>query len=421
MQDADAAAGPGTAAGPDAGPLAGAAGCADAPAGPAAGAAAAPARPLPWRLLLAVGPPAGVLLLANGLWWAAAQVSHHNYPRSLLWVRYDSLHYLQIAGRGYTLVTCAGHSVHYGKGYWCGDAGWFPGYPALIWLLEHLGLSGPDAGVLLSSAFGLAMLTLLWNGFLGRRADARSVLALALAAFFAGQVYQRAVFPISMEIFFLLATVWLAARQRWLAAGLAGAAASFTYSTGFLAALAVAAWVLLDRTIPGRAKLTAIALSGGLTAAGLLAVLAVQFTDTGVWGAFFKVQKKYHYHGLHLPSGKFLATVSPLFRHRLSLTAAPAAETLVVAVFCVCLVVWAALRRRELVAAEHLVLSVTLWFWLFPLALGAGLDLYRSEALLVPSVVLARRLPLPLQAMFLVAMVALAFAMSVLFFRRVLI
>ncbi len=374
------------------------------------------------RALIAAGPPAGALLAANLLWLTAAEASSHNFFRPRLWVRHDSLHYLEIAQHGYIYMTCAGHSAYYGKGDWCGDAGGVPGYPYLIWVLQRLGLSAPAAGVILSSVFGFAMLALLWNGFLAQRRDISSVLALGLAAFFFGQVYQHAVFPISMEIFLLLAVIWLAVRRRWAAAGLAGMAAAFTYTAGFLVAPAVVVWVLLDRRAgPIRSRVAAAAVTGGLTALGLAAVLVVQYVATGVWGAFFKVQAKYHYHGLHLPTSKFLWTVGSLLHHSPGIQSAPAAQTLLVAVFCLSLVAAALASRGRLEAADWLVMSVTLWFWLFPLSLGAGLDLYRSEALLVPSVVLARRLPTAVQVLFLLAMVPLAFAMSVLFFRKVLI
>jgi hypothetical protein len=373
------------------------------------------------RALLAAGPPAGALLAANLVWLTAAQASSHNFFRPALWVRHDSLHYLEIAWHGYIFMSCAGHSAYYGQGDWCGDAGWFPGYPYLIWLLMRLGLSGPAAGVIISSAFGLAALALLWNGFLGQRRDLRPVLALGLAAFFFGAVYQRAVFPISMEIFFLLAVIWLAVRGRWLAAGLAGAAAAFTYTSGFLVVPAVAAWALLDRRArPLRSAVAGTAVIGGLTALGLAAVLVIQYLGTGVWGAFFKVQAKYHYHGLHLPTVKFLWVVGELVRHPLSVGLASAAETLLVAVFCLALVAVAIARRRKLDSADRLILSYTLFFWLFPLSLGAGLNLYRSEALLLPSVVLARWLPAWAQALFLTLMVPLAYAMSLLFYWKVL-
>ncbi len=374
------------------------------------------------RLTLALGPPAGALLGANILWWAAARAHHFNYLSSRLWARWDSRLYLSIARHGYTLKSCGLAHSAYPASDWCGNSGWFPGYPALIWVLERLGLPGHDAGVAISSVFGFAMLAVLWNCFLIRRRDASSVLALALAAFFFGQVYQRAVFPISMELFFLLLVLWLAPRQRWLGAGLACAAAAFTYSTGFLIAPAVAAWVLWDRSVwPARAKAAAIALLCALTTVGFLAVLAIQRLATGVWGAFFLVQRKYGYHQLGFPVTKFAWTVDPLLRYGLGWNEVPSAQTLLVAAWCLCLVAAVVLHRRQLEAVDRLVLSATLWFWLFPLALGGHVHLYRSEALLLPSVLLARRLPLPVQALFLLIMVVLAYLMSVLFFQGTLV
>lgn len=367
------------------------------------------------RIALSLGPPAGALLLANILWWAAARAAHFDYFSPATWTRWDSFLYLRIAAHGYTFFSCARLHI-YTPADWCGNAGWFPGYPTLIWVLERLGLSGPVAGVVISSAFGFAMLALLWNGFLVQRRDASSVLALGMAAFFFGQVYQRAVFPISMEIFFLLLALWLAVRQRWLAAGLAGAAAAFTYPTGFLIGAALATWVIFDRSVPTlRHKAAAIALSGGLTAMGVVAVLILQRVDTGVWGAFIKVQRKYHYQGLHTPAAKFLVTVGPLFHHRFGLLQAPRVETLLVAVFCLCLLAGVVVHRRGLEPLDRLVVSATLWFWLFPLTVGGDLKLYRSEALLLPSVLLARRLPVALQVIFLLIMMVLAYAMSLVF------
>jgi hypothetical protein len=121
-----------------------------------------------------------------------------------------------------------------------------------------------------------------------------------------------------------------------------------------------------------------------------------------------------------LPS--FFATVGPLFQGSpAGKQEVPAAETLLVAIYCLCLLAAAILQRSQLDPAGRLVLSVTLWSWLFPLIPGGGVRLYRSEALLVPSVMLARRLPRLLQAVFLLVMVALAYAESVLFFREALI
>jgi hypothetical protein len=63
----------------------------------------------------------------------------------------------------------------------------------------------------------------------------------------------------------------------------------------------------------------------------------------------------------------------------------------------------------------------TVAFRLFPLLMGTGVSLYRSEATLLPSVLLAEGLPRPALALFLVAMSLVAWPMAVLFFRLLLV
>jgi hypothetical protein len=55
---------------------------------------------------------------------------------------------------------------------------------------------------------------------------------LALAAVFPGSVYEHALFPVSLAVAAGMAFLGLAARRRWTAAGLAGAAAAAAYQPG---------------------------------------------------------------------------------------------------------------------------------------------------------------------------------------------
>ena len=59
-------------------------------------------------------------------------------------------------------------------------------------------------------------------------------------------------------------------------------------------------------------------------------------------------------------------------------------------------------------------------FWLFPVMIGSGVALYRSEALLAPAALLVPGLPRWLQLGFLAAAVLLSIPMASLFFRGVL-
>jgi hypothetical protein len=344
-----------------------------------------------------------------------------HYGDSKLWVRFDSYLYEDIARHGYTLYSCA--RVHnFRPADWCGNAGWFPGYPALLSLLERAGLRGAAVGVTISTAFEFATLALLWNGLLRNGGTARSFLLLLCAAFFFGQVYQHAVFPISMELFFLLLTLRFAHRGQWWGAGLAGAAAACTYSIGFLLIPALGLWILIDpSTSPARTKAKAFVISCGLTLLGYLTVMLVQRIDTGVWGAFFMVQAKYGYSGLHSPIAKLSATLRPLLRRGLGWHTVPALQTVLVSVFCLTLVATATWYRKRLDRLDRLALATTLCFWLFPLAIGADVHLYRSEALLMPGLLMMRRVPLAVHATVLAILVPLSYAMTVLFFRRILI
>jgi hypothetical protein len=75
--------------------------------------------------------------------------------------------------------------------------------------------------------------------------------------------------------------------------------------------------------------------------------------------------------------------------------------------------------RRSLTKTELSAAVFTVGVWALPLLLG-GFSPYRSDAALLPGLLLARRIPAPLLAVFVVAAAPLAFEMSRLFFQSVL-
>jgi hypothetical protein len=381
------------------------------------------------KLLLMLLPPLAAFLLANGLWWGSAQAHGYDYFDPHTWTRWDSGLYLQIAHHGYILKPCPkAKARRLPRGSSCGNAAWFPGYPALIWVGDHAGLSDAGAGVLVSSLFELAGLLLLWRWALNAEPTLENFLCLAVAAFFFGQIYYRAVFPLAAEAFFLLLAILLLSKRRWVLAGLAGAGASVFYSSGFLLAPVMALWALLDDPRASlRQRVSRALASGGIAASGTVFVLVLEKAMTGSWDAFFRVQAKYRYH-LGPPSTKFLDVVRPLFRRggafrssaRL-LKLAPNEQALMVAVVMVSLAAAVAIRWRRLDGRDWVILIAALVFWLFPMSLGGRVRLYRADALLFPAVLLFRYLPIAVQVVFLAAAVALAYPMSVLFFRGVLV
>ena len=327
-----------------------------------------------------------------------------NPARGATWARWDSTFYLSIAAHGYDLVRCPAR-LHYSPGTFCGNAGWFPAYAWLIGAGHSFGLPLDAAGVAISWLFGLGTLLLLWATFLGRRLCFAAVGCLLFAAFVPGQIYDYAIFPLSMLAFFTVLHLWLLDRRRWLLAGLAGAVAAMTYPIGVLLAPVSALWILfVVRDVPWVLRLRRVALSSVVTAAGFAVVLVDMELETGSWDAYFKVQAKY-LHGFHDPASVFRLAVQPaLHASWLAGNVAPAVETLFVGVVLACIALEAAWRWRRLTARDALLLLWAAVILLFPLT-QANLTLTRSQTALLPLGLLVLRLPRPL--VFLIVCVSL--------------
>jgi hypothetical protein len=108
---------------------------------------------------------------------------------------------------------------------------------------------------------------------------------------------------VSLAVASSLAFLALAARGRWTAAGIAGAA----YQTGVLLAAVAPIWLLLARRRLGLVPAAALGRAvqtGALVAAGLLAVIGLQQAETGRWDGFLLIEAKYGT-GLHDPAATF--------------------------------------------------------------------------------------------------------------------
>jgi len=346
------------------------------------------------------------------LWGLAAYAGYPPFACST-WSRWDSVHYLAIATRGYDLFPCP-PAWGWTDG-WCGNAGWLPGYPALLWLLARCGMEPAAAGVLVSTAAHAATLVLLWNAFLGGRPTRDALLALSLAALFPGQVYQHAVFPVALCTLLLAAGLKLLAIGRPVRAALCGALAAFTYSTGFFFAAVLA---IHGALAPGpRPRAWRVVAPAAIALSGLGAVLALHQARLGAWNAFFLVQAKYG-HGLHSPLGTLFdrfGQIPSTFD-----LAVPALQTLFVASLVPALLWWT-WRAQDRTREEVALALYALVYWLLPLVIGGGLSLYRAESLLLPVAPLARRLPRAAQVVILGAALALAAPMGLLFLRRALV
>jgi hypothetical protein len=361
------------------------------------------------RAFIIVWPAALVWVVATTVLVASVRAAGFSPFRTDTWVRWDSDHYLDIAQHGYTLVRCPPP-----RQAWCGDAGWFPAYPWLVAAIHGVGANLYQTAVALSWLLSLGTIALLWTTFLERRRTLAGILVLVYAAFAPGQVYEYAVFPLSLLALATLAHLWLLTRDRWLAAGLAGAVAALAYPVGVVAAPAATIWLLfVRREARWWVRLSRTAVVAGITVLGLAVVPLIQKIQVGRWDAYLLVQRGYG-HSLRDPFGPIGQAVAALARGSAS---APQLQTLLVTFVLASVLVELSLRRFRVPAGD---LLLALWVsgaWLLP-HLQANVSVYRSEAALLPMAPLLRRLPRPLLATVAAAAIVLAVPMARGFVRR---
>ena len=151
-------------------------------------------------------------------------------------VRWDSIHYLAIAGHGYAAAT---------------STAFFPLYPLLIRVMGAATGSAPVAGVLISAVslmVALGLLHRLTDLELGRRAADATVMLLALSplSFFFSAVYTESLF-----LALSLGAVYAGRRGRWAAAGALAGLAAVTRVPGVLLVVPLALIYLKQHRRPG--------------------------------------------------------------------------------------------------------------------------------------------------------------------------
>ena len=329
------------------------------------------------------------------------------------WSHWDSLLYLDIAQRGYQPpmpCTVAGMVPP----TWCGNTGWFPLYPMMVALLSKTGIPLPLAAVLLSASLQLAGLLVIDRLLEPSTSTSRRWVVLAAAAFFPGNVYFAAAFPVSLCLFCLSGAVAFGAGGRWARASVAAAGATAAYSTGILIAPAGALFALLTR----RLRMAAALGLGSL--AGYAVVMWLLHRATGRWDSFFLIQHGYGYH-LQLPFNSFGAHLKPLVnRHYWEPKLVYGAiQTLLVTLFMIALSSrWRDLRSSP---AKSCLLVLAWVFWLAPFMLGGRLSLYRAEGLLLPAVTLLPALGVRWAIGLTVGFALVSVPMAALFFENVLV
>jgi hypothetical protein len=371
-----------------------------------------------WRLLSTVAPATGAFVLARAILWLAALGTERSVWEVDTWGQWDSAHYLSIAQQGYILVSCR-EVPGQPPNEWCGNSGWMPGYPMLMRAVAATGLDFVTAGVLISIVFALLTLLLIDMAFVRHEPWRVRFAVLGLSAVFPGFVYFHAIFPMSLAAFLQMLTVRQLDRQRWLSAGAAGWSLAFSYTIGVLGALpsAAAPWLGPHRN-SWRVRLRATLVSGGLCLAGLAAVLLLQWWTTGAWNALLLSQHKYR-RSIWMPLGTLLRLMKRMTWVEWSdprmLQGAQSVFVAGIVVSAAVVVVW---RWHRTSALDRIALSWALAFWLGPMTLGPrGNAFYRTEALVLPVVLVTRRLPFAFQVVLVVLSAIAGFGLARLFFE----
>lgn len=324
---------------------------------------------------------------------------------------------MSIAQTGYTYFSCAGKFwFPENSTEWCGNAGWFPGFPILIRITGFFSEDLVLVGSLLTKTFYFLSLVLV-----ARIANLRGIawanfIYLSIAAFFFGSIYYSAVFPISSVIFFALVGFYFYQRGNMWITGFCCFLAALFYPTGFLLAFVFTLTYLIAdprafiQKIP-RASIPLVC--GGL---GSVLVFIIFQIAVGDPLAFIHVQAKYGHtfeNPFKMIAGAFSFANFSAEEPIKNATHFQSFFVLIGYALATILFFKKKMYRNTLNLWSYIYFSMYL---IFPWCLGGDLSRYRAEALLMPCVFLLKDLNSDWNALILGYMLMIAIPMSYLFF-----
>jgi hypothetical protein len=330
----------------------------------------------------------------------------------LSYLRWDSGHYVTIAAHGYELYPCK--EPEFAPGQWCGNAGWFPAYPHLMRLVRpYTGRHYAVAGILISKVFFLGTLVLLAWAARSLYGPGRALPVVLAASVFPGAIYCHVVFPMAQFLFFSCLHLLLLLKRRDLLAGLAGAAAAASYSSGYLLAAVGAMYLLLTYESFGVLLRRALLVSG-VTLLGVAVVVLIQYVEVGAWNAWLLVQSKYGWEPWH-PFKTLAAILNPL--HKNGPDTVVAVQNLAIAGLMFIAAVDCALHRGRDEAGTLFFVYACVFFLAPVLIVGPRLSYQRAFLLLMPATLLSARWPPPILSAITVVFAVLFPIVAVLFFN----
>ncbi|MBV8530654.1 MAG: hypothetical protein JO104_05000 [Candidatus Eremiobacteraeota bacterium] len=177
---------------------------------------------------------------------AGSHVQESSYILLAVWGRWDAVHYLDIATRGYQGT----------------DMAFFPLYPLLIRIVGSLAGNHLIGGLLISNAsffFGLLYLYKLLEHEYDRAVARRAIFYVSI---FPTSVYFTAVYTESLFFMLTVASFYYMRSRQWWVAGIFGFFASLTRVEGVLLIVPfILEWATQDRPLPARSYRNLLAAS----------------------------------------------------------------------------------------------------------------------------------------------------------------
>ena len=347
--------------------------------------------------------------------------SNFNYFLVSNWVRFDSGHYIQIAKTGYEYFPCAGKFGYpVDSTEWCGNTGWFPGYPLFIKFFALLFRDYDLAAVVLSKLFLISTIWIITKQLELEKISLRSFLLTSIAYISFGFIYFSAAFPISGTIFWIVLAQFCFLQGRFLCTFACCLFAAYFYPTGFLISVVLAITHLIFSEDPLKDKLKIIA--GMLLSAtiGIVLVFASLYYFVSNWWAYFKVSAKYGNH-LHNPLGSISAHLSKAFSVPYNVINFKYYQTVVVIAGYLILTTVFCMKKRYRDKLQFTTFLIVSFYIFIPWSLAGDLSSYKSEALLLPFVFSLNKVDK--KWLIAIAMVLLAIGMPIshLFFKGLII
>lgn len=274
------------------------------------------------------------------IWTGFGYTTKQPHGWGSVWQRWDFLRYYTIADHGYTLAARHGSSIAF-----------FPGYPALLYVVHLVLRSWVYSGLLISLVTG-AIACMALARIIAQEAEARGVddreavrVGLTLFVWAPAAIFMAAGYT---EAPFLACVLWawLAAKQgKWLRAGILLALASIIHINGLFVTVGVAVLFLLTKPNGLKQWLKAWPLVlPVLPVAGFMVYL---HSLTGSWNAWQHAEQVGWNRHFELPWNTFMETVRYGFSEKLIAENAWEYQFELVATFVgFALLIWLFVKRR---------------------------------------------------------------------------